>query len=61
MEKLIALARTHLVNIDQVQYLELVEADTLRPTETPLRRSATFSRGLGGEPIEIVHVNCEFG
>ncbi|WIW50679.1 pantoate--beta-alanine ligase (plasmid) [Bradyrhizobium sp. 62B] len=42
VEKLVAVARMHLADIDQVQYLELVEADTLRPAETPLRRSAAL-------------------
>lgn len=42
MDQLIATAKTHLATVDQLQYLEMVDADTLRPAESPLRRTAAL-------------------
>lgn len=42
VDKLIAIAKRHLETVDQLQYLELVDGDTLKPAVSPLRRSATL-------------------
>ncbi|MDH2348300.1 pantoate--beta-alanine ligase [Bradyrhizobium sp. SSUT77] len=40
--KLIAIAKKHLATVDRLQYIELVDADTLKPAESPLRRTAAL-------------------
>lgn len=40
--RLIATAKKHLATVDRLQYVELVDADTLKPAESPLRRSAAL-------------------
>lgn len=42
VERLIATAKGHLNRVDRLQYLELVDADTLRPAEGPLRSPAAL-------------------
>lgn len=42
VEKLIAIAEQHLAMVDQLQYLELVDADTLKPAESPLQHPAAL-------------------
>lgn len=42
MEKLIAIARQHLATVDKLQYLELVDADMLKPLGSPLQRPAAL-------------------
>jgi pantoate--beta-alanine ligase len=42
VEKLVAIARGHLETVDRLQYLELVDGDTLKPAESPLRRPAAL-------------------
>jgi pantoate--beta-alanine ligase len=39
---LIAVAKQHLQTVDRLQYVELVDHDTLKPAESPLRRSAAL-------------------
>ncbi|UVO30522.1 pantoate--beta-alanine ligase [Bradyrhizobium arachidis] len=41
-EKLIAIARRHLDEVDRLQYIELVDADTLEPASSPLRHPAAL-------------------
>jgi pantoate--beta-alanine ligase len=41
-EKLVAIARRHLDGVDRLQYLELVDVDTLKPAEGPLSRPAAL-------------------
>lgn len=41
-EKLIAIARRHLDEVDRLQYLELVDADTLEPASNPLSNPAAL-------------------
>jgi pantoate--beta-alanine ligase len=38
VEKLVAIARGHLETVDRLQYLELVDGDTLKTADSPLRR-----------------------
>lgn len=40
--KLIAIAKEHLAAVDRLQYLELVDADTLRPADNPLQHTAAL-------------------
>lgn len=40
--KLIAIAKRHFETVDRLQYLELVDADTLKGAESPLRRPAAL-------------------
>lgn len=42
VEKLVAIAKVHLETIDQLQYLELVDGDTLKTADSPLRRPAAL-------------------
>ncbi|MCS3479332.1 pantoate--beta-alanine ligase [Bradyrhizobium elkanii] len=42
VERLIAIAKRHLETVDRLQYLELVDGDTLKRAETPLRRPAAL-------------------
>lgn len=42
VSKLIAIAKRHLDAIDRLQYLELVDRDTLKPAESPLLRPAAL-------------------
>jgi len=42
VDKLIAIARRHLETVDRLQYLELVDGDTLRTAISPLRRPAAL-------------------
>ncbi|MCP3387818.1 pantoate--beta-alanine ligase [Bradyrhizobium sp. CCGB12] len=42
VDKLIAIARGHLETVDRLQYLELVDGDTLKPAVSPLRRPAAL-------------------
>ncbi|MDH6263792.1 pantoate--beta-alanine ligase [Bradyrhizobium sp. BR13661] len=42
VEKLIAIAKGHLEAVDRLQYLELVDGDTLKTAESPLRCSAAL-------------------
>lgn len=42
VEKLVAIAREHLETVDRLQYLELVDGDTLKPCATPLIRPAAL-------------------
>ncbi|WP_371259175.1 pantoate--beta-alanine ligase [Bradyrhizobium sp. WSM1743] len=42
VEKLLAIARTNLAIVDHLQHLELVDCDTLRRAESPLRRPAAL-------------------
>ncbi|MET4043692.1 pantoate--beta-alanine ligase [Bradyrhizobium sp. RT6a] len=42
VEQLIAIAKERLNTVDRLQYLELVDADTLKPAESPLRRTAAL-------------------
>ncbi|SDG82844.1 pantothenate synthetase [Bradyrhizobium sp. Rc2d] len=42
VEKLIAIAKGHLEAVDRVQYLELVDGDTLNTADSPLRRPAAL-------------------
>jgi len=42
VDKLIAVAKRHLQTIDQLQYLELVDGDTLKPAASPLNRPAAL-------------------
>lgn len=42
VDKLIAIAKRHLDTVDQLQYLELVDGDTLKPAVSPLRRPAAL-------------------
>ncbi|MGY8678568.1 pantoate--beta-alanine ligase [Bradyrhizobium sp. UFLA05-153] len=41
-EKLIMIARRHLDGVDRLQYLELVDADTLEPASSPLTNPAAL-------------------
>ena len=41
-EKLVAIARQHLEGVDLLQYLELVDGDTLKPAESSLSRPAAL-------------------
>ncbi|MGL3104383.1 pantoate--beta-alanine ligase [Bradyrhizobium sp. BR 1432] len=41
-EKLVAIARRHLDEVDRLQYLELVDADTLEPASSPLSHPAAL-------------------
>lgn len=45
VEKLIAIAKQHLDAVDRLQYLELVDGDTLKAAESPLRRPAALCAG----------------
>ncbi|WGD50371.1 pantoate--beta-alanine ligase [Bradyrhizobium sp. CB1650] len=40
--KLLAMAKQHLDTVDRLQYLELVDADTLEPAQSPLGRPAAL-------------------
>ncbi|MCK1743738.1 pantoate--beta-alanine ligase [Bradyrhizobium sp. 139] len=40
--RLMSIAKEHLATVDRLQYLELVDADTLKPAESPLRRAAVL-------------------
>ncbi|SPP92831.1 pantoate--beta-alanine ligase [Bradyrhizobium vignae] len=42
VRNLIAIAEKHLKPLDKLQYLELVDSETLEPAESPLKRSATL-------------------
>ena len=42
VQKLIAAAKRHLDVVDRLQYLELVDGDTLKPAESPVRRTAAL-------------------
>ncbi|MBR0751129.1 pantoate--beta-alanine ligase [Bradyrhizobium jicamae] len=42
VQKLIAVAELHLQTVDRLQYLELVDSETLKPAESPLRRSSAL-------------------
>ncbi|MGY3237979.1 pantoate--beta-alanine ligase [Bradyrhizobium sp. USDA 4472] len=42
VEKLIAVAKRHLKAVDRLQYLELVDGDTLKTADSPLRRPAAL-------------------
>jgi len=42
VDKLIAIAKRHLQTVDQLQYLELVDGDTLKPAASPLNRPAAL-------------------
>ncbi|MHC4047578.1 pantoate--beta-alanine ligase [Bradyrhizobium sp. 23AC] len=42
VDLLIAIARRHLETVDSVQYLELVDGDTLKPAASPLHRPAAL-------------------
>ncbi|WP_407114922.1 pantoate--beta-alanine ligase [Bradyrhizobium sp. LMG 9283] len=42
VEKLIAIAKGHLEAVDRLQYLELVDGDTLNSADSPLRRPAAL-------------------
>ncbi|SFK09432.1 pantoate--beta-alanine ligase [Bradyrhizobium sp. Gha] len=42
VEKLIAVAKKHLETVDTLQYLELVDGDTLKTADSPLRRPAAL-------------------
>ncbi|MDA9424342.1 pantoate--beta-alanine ligase [Bradyrhizobium sp. CCBAU 53380] len=42
VEKLIAVAKGHLEAVDSLQYLELVDGDTLKSADSPLRRPAAL-------------------
>ncbi|RZN00558.1 pantoate--beta-alanine ligase [Bradyrhizobium genosp. SA-3] len=42
VEKLIAIAKEHLEAVDRLQYLELVDGDTLNTADSPLRRPAAL-------------------
>ncbi|WP_018322484.1 pantoate--beta-alanine ligase [Bradyrhizobium sp. WSM2793] len=42
VEKLIAIAKGHLEAVDRLQYLELVDGDTLNTADSPLRRPAAL-------------------
>ncbi|WP_407170416.1 pantoate--beta-alanine ligase [Bradyrhizobium sp. ORS 111] len=41
-EKLLEIAKRHLRQVDRLQYLELLDADTLKPAESPLNRHAVL-------------------
>jgi pantoate--beta-alanine ligase len=41
-QMLVATAKRHLGNVDRLQYVELVDHDTLKPAESPLRRPAAL-------------------
>ncbi|MCJ9699610.1 pantoate--beta-alanine ligase [Bradyrhizobium sp. SHOUNA76] len=42
VEKLVAIAKRHLEVVDRLQYLELVDGDTLKAAHSPLRRTAAL-------------------
>lgn len=42
VENLIAIVKRHLETVDQLQYLEIVDSDTLKPAESPLRRPSAL-------------------
>lgn len=42
VDALVGIARRHLDRVDLLQYLELVDSDTLKPAESPLRRPAAL-------------------
>jgi pantoate--beta-alanine ligase len=42
VEKLVTIAKKHLDAVDRLQYLELVDGDTLKPAESPLCRPAAL-------------------
>jgi pantoate--beta-alanine ligase len=42
VKKLVAIAKGHLETVDRRQYLELVDADTLKSAESPLQRPAAL-------------------
>lgn len=42
VEKLVAIARRHLETVDRLQYLELVDGDTLKTADSPLSRPAAL-------------------
>jgi pantoate--beta-alanine ligase len=42
VEKLVSIATRHLEKVDRLQYLELVDADTLKPAASPLSRPSAL-------------------
>jgi len=42
VERLVAIAKEHLETVDRLQYLELVDGDTLKAVNSPLRRPAAL-------------------
>ncbi|SFN96553.1 pantoate--beta-alanine ligase [Bradyrhizobium sp. Rc3b] len=42
MDKLIAIAKAHLETVDRLQYLELVDGDTLKPSSVPCAAPAAL-------------------
>lgn len=42
VERLVAIAKKHLATVNQLQYLELIDVDTLTPAESPLRRTSAL-------------------
>jgi len=42
VERLVAIAKKHLDAVDRLQYLELIDGDTLKPAESPLCRPAAL-------------------
>ncbi|MFK4583796.1 pantoate--beta-alanine ligase [Bradyrhizobium ottawaense] len=42
VDRLIAIAKRHLETVDRLQYLELVDGDTLKPAVSPLHRPAAL-------------------
>lgn len=52
-EKLLAIAKWHLQQVDRLQYLELVDADTLKPAASPLSRPAALCAlaYVGSKPL----------
>jgi pantoate--beta-alanine ligase len=42
VDRLIAVAKGHFQKVDRLQYLELVDADTLKPAVSPLHRAAAL-------------------
>ncbi|WP_027532661.1 pantoate--beta-alanine ligase [Bradyrhizobium sp. WSM3983] len=42
VERLVAIAKGHLETVDRLQYLELVDGDTLKAADSPLRRPAAL-------------------
>ncbi|MEZ2147429.1 pantoate--beta-alanine ligase [Bradyrhizobium sp. DN5] len=54
VEKLIAIAKEHLEAVDRLQYLELVDGDTLNTADSPLRRPAALCAAAYVGPTRLI-------
>lgn len=64
VEMLIAVAKGHLEAVDRLQYLELVDGDTLKTADSPLRRPAALCAAAyvgSTRLIDNVLLGCQLG